>query len=87
MAEDKNFSNGVLDSLAQVRDELKVQMHLAKSEAKDEWDNLEEKWQDLKGQSEKAASVAGDTAQDVGTALGLAAEELKKGYDRFKKLF
>ena len=86
MPEDKTPFNELFKNLKQVRDELKVQVHLGKAEAKDEWDNLEKKYEDFKAQSEKVASAAGDTAKDVGSAMDLAAEELKKGYERIKKL-
>ena len=86
MPEEKTPFNEIFNNLKQARDELKVQIHLGKAEAKDEWNNLEKKWEDLKAQSEKIAVAAEDTAKDVGSAMDLAADELKKGYERIKKL-
>lgn len=34
----------LLDGLKQQRDELMVQLHLAKAEARDEWEELEKNW-------------------------------------------
>ena len=47
---------------------------------------LEKKWQDFKARNESVVDTADDTAKNVGTALGLVAEELKSGYARIKKL-
>ncbi|MFC1895934.1 hypothetical protein ACFL0Q_04645 [Thermodesulfobacteriota bacterium] len=34
----------VVDNLARKRDELKVQIHLAKAEVRQEWEEAEKKW-------------------------------------------
>jgi hypothetical protein len=76
----------MVSSLKQIRDELKVQIHLGKAEAKDEWKKLEEKWQELKAHGETVAGVVEESAKDVGSAVELVGEELKAGYERIKKL-
>jgi len=76
----------LLNDLKQLRDELKLQIHLGKAEAKDEWDKLEEKWQDLKDRSRDIGEATDESAQDVGTAMELVVDELKKGYERIRKL-
>ena len=73
--------------LEQQRDELRVKMHLAKADARDEWNNLERQWEEMRPRITQASSVMGDTAKDVGSALKLALEELGRGYDRLRKLF
>lgn len=73
--------------LEQQRDELRVKMHLAKADARDEWNKLERQWEAMRPQVVQASSVVGDTARDVGSALKLALEELGRGYDRLRKLF
>ena len=73
-----------LEHFKQQRDELQVQLHLAKAEAKDEWNRLESQWDDIKPKLEAARDEAGKTAESVGAALGLAIDELKKGYERFR---
>ncbi len=73
--------------LEQQRDELRVKMHLAKADARDEWNKLERQWEDVRPRVVQAGSVVGDTAKDVGSALKLALEELGRGYDRLRKLF
>ncbi|NGZ98062.1 MAG: hypothetical protein CV089_18375 [Nitrospira sp. WS110] len=73
-----------LDHLKQQRDELQVQLHLAKADAKDEWARLETQWDEIKPKLEAAREEVGKTAESVGAALGMAIEELKKGYERLR---
>jgi len=76
----------MVSTLKQLRDELKVQIHLGKAEAKDEWERLEEKWQQFKVHSRSVAEAAGESAKNVSSALEIVGEELKSGYDRIRKL-
>ncbi len=73
-----------LEHFKQQRDELQVQLHLAKAEAKDEWARLESQWDDIKPKLEAARDEVGKTAVSVGDALNQAIEELKKGYERLR---
>jgi len=75
----------LIEELRQGRDELKVQIHLAKAEATDLWHETEDKWQHLRSQLDKLEDGAGDGAKDVGAAAMLAAEEIKKGYQRLRQ--
>ncbi len=75
----------MIEELKQKRDELKVQVHLAKAEAGDLWQETEDKWQHLRKQLDKIENGAGDSAKDVGAAAMLAAEEIKKGYGRLRQ--
>ena len=77
----------LLVDLRQRRDELKVQLHLGKTEAEDLWRETEEKWRALRSQLDRIESDAGDTAKDVGATTMLLAEEIKRGYERLRKLF
>jgi uncharacterized protein YjbJ (UPF0337 family) len=77
----------LVDELTQQRDELKVKLHLAKAEVRDEWDKLETKWEEVKGKMAIASEEAGKTADSVTSAAGLVADEIKKGYERIKNAF
>jgi len=70
----------IFEDLKQKRDELRLQMHLASKEAKDEWDELEEKMEEF---SEKAK--LDETGRGVGKALGQLGHEIKVGYERLWK--
>jgi len=84
MADAKEQMTKAVEYLKQQRDELQVQLHLAKADAKDEWAKLEKQWDEIRPKLEGAREEAGKTAESVSTALGLAIDELKKGYERLK---
>ena len=63
-----------------------LKIHLGKAEAKDLWQETEDKWHDLRGQLDCMNSDTDDVAKDVGAAAMLLAEEIKSGYERLKKL-
>ena len=65
--------------LKKLRDELELKMHLASMEAKQEWKELESKWQSFSNRARLE-----DSAESVGDALQLLGEELKNGYKRLK---
>ena len=86
MVDAKERITKAAEHLKQQRDELRVKLHLAKADAKDEWARLEKQWEEMRPKLEAARQEAGKTAESVGSALSLAVEELKKGYERLRKL-
>ncbi len=85
MADAKEKITKAAEHLKQQRDQLRVKLHLAKADAKDEWARLEKQWEEMRPKLDAAREEAGKTAESVGTALSLAMEELKRGYDRLRK--
>ena len=75
-----------LDDLKRMRDELALKMHLGKAEAKSEWAKLEVMWAQYELQQSKVKNVVKDTGSNVGTAMDMAGDELKKGYERIRDL-
>ena len=67
----------ILEDLKQKRDELRVQIHLGSKEAKEEWDELEEK---MKAFSRRAQLE--QTTEGVSDALVNLGHEIKAGYKR-----
>lgn len=86
MTGSKEKIDEILQELARRRDEIALKLHLGKAEAKEEWEKLEKKWQAAKAQSKTLAGVVGESAQNVAAALELTLGELKKGYERVKKM-
>lgn len=70
----------ILAELAQARDELRVQLHLASKDAEDEWDNLTEEWDKFlsRSQFDKSSEEVGEAARQLGMRM-------KDAYDRMKK--
>ncbi len=76
-----------LDILRQARDEMRVQMDLAKKDARDQWEVIEKKWQHLEGQLKLAEDDAKESAGEVSQALDLLADEIKEAYKRLRSRF
>ncbi len=86
MSEARDKVQEILAKLKQERDELALRIHLGKKEAADEWEKLEARLAELRAKAGPAKDVAADTAREVGTAVELAADEIRKGYERIRKL-
>ena len=82
----KEHLNKLVEDLKRQRDELNVRLHLAKADARDEWAKLETKYDEVKAKMDLVRKEAGKTAESVGAALGLAIDEMKKGYERLRKM-
>ena len=81
----KDDIDAIVRFLHRERDEIRVKLHLAKSEAQDEWHELEDKWRELRLKAGNVSDVAADVSHDVGAASEILAEEIKLGYARIKK--
>jgi ABC-type Fe3+-citrate transport system substrate-binding protein len=83
----KSSWDDILAKLQQERDALALKLHLGKKEALAEWERLEVEWKRLKAvKGPPIKEAAADTARGVGSALESAATELKKGYEKIRKL-
>ena len=58
MADAKEQMTKTFEYLKQLRDELQVQLHLAKADAKDEWARLEKQWEEMRPKLEAAREEA-----------------------------
>lgn len=67
----------LIAELKQKRDELRVQMHLASREARDEWEEWERKMEGF-----KANARLDETGEGIGKAFGQLGNELRTGYKR-----
>jgi uncharacterized protein (DUF342 family) len=72
------------DGLIQQRDELRVQLNLAKLEAQEEWHKTEEKLEEFKSKLAAVADEAKDASEDVLTSVKMLGEEIKSAYERIK---
>ncbi len=76
----------IIKALKQQGDEIKLQLHLAKAEARDEWPILEKKLEALKSKAETIRHEAGGASEDIIAATKLVADEVKHGFERLRKL-
>ncbi len=71
--------------LAQMRDELKIKMHLAKADAKVEWEKLETKWRQFERKGQALENATDQTRHEIREAVDQLGQELKEGYERIRK--
>ena len=72
----------LLEKLNAVRDEANLKLHLASMEAKDEFSQAEETWEQVK---QKASEIADDSVETTDEFIGAAkvvGEELAEAYHR-----
>lgn len=87
MAELREELKKLEDAVLQQRDELRVKLHLAKADARDEWEELERKWAEVQAKLEQVKKTAGESSEGIEAAARLLGEELLKGYERIRRLF
>lgn len=63
-----------------LRDELALQAHLFKAEARDRWQQLEPQWQALCSRVDEAKSAAVKSEGEAEASLSLLVDSLKTGY-------
>jgi ElaB/YqjD/DUF883 family membrane-anchored ribosome-binding protein len=74
----KHLKDGLAD-LAQLRDEIRVKVHLAGMDAKSEWNRLEPRVLELEGKAKAALEKAADeVAQGTREALDELIDALRK---------
>lgn len=72
------------EGISQLRDEVKVQMHLASLESKQEWDKAEKKLDQFRAQLDDITKEARSTSDDVVSKVKIIGEELESTYQRLK---
>lgn len=89
MAFSREDLDALVNDLKQRRDTLRVKMHLAQADARDEWQNLEKRWEafeeTVESQMDKLEDAAEDAADNIEDALKRAGNDLKQGYERLRK--
>ena len=76
MSDRRTALDELISNLRQQRDELRVRVHLAKAEVRDEWDGLERRFLQLMDDYKPVREATEQTAANVWSALGLAGDEL-----------
>ena len=74
----------VWTKLRQERDELRLKIHLGTMEAKEEWDEVEKKWQRFESKASEKKDELVETSRDIGEGVELIAKELGAAYRRIR---
>ena len=85
MSAGENPINEVIAALKQQRDELELKMHLAKNEAKEEFEVAKDKLDQLTSEYDPLKDAVAESAENVGESLKLVADELMNSFDRIRK--
>ena len=80
MSEDKSKFDELIANLQRERDELRVQLQLAKQEIRDRWEPIENKWESLEGRMRSIGEATSEAGKDVASAAALLADEIADGY-------
>lgn len=77
----------IIEDLKQKRDELRVRIHLGSREVRDEWEELEQKMNELSTRSKQFAEDARirETGTGMADALKQLGREIKLGYERIRE--
>lgn len=75
----------IVERLKRERDQLKLRMHLASMEVKEEFGEAEKKWQKIKTKAAEIADDAVETSDDYVDKAKIIGEELKETYNRITK--
>ena len=76
--------NDLWEDLKTQRDELRVRLHLAKADLKDEWKAVEDKWESAQDKFEEVLQGTETTAREVQGILRIIGEEIGQAYGRIK---
>lgn len=80
----EDFEN-VLNELQEKRDEIKLKMHLASMEARQEFEETEKEWHRLKIKAAEIADKSVETSEDFIAKAKVVGEELKDTHNRISK--
>jgi uncharacterized protein YrzB (UPF0473 family) len=83
--ESKQAVSKLLSAIKQDRDEMRVQIHLAGQEVKDEWNRLSDRLNQLNDQWLPLEKAVGETAKGVVEGLRLTGEEVLEGFRKIRK--
>jgi len=75
-----------VDELRGLRDDLKLQVHLGKLEARERFEKTEKDWGHLEAKLKQLADASRESADDVGEAARLLADEIREGYRHVRSL-
>ena len=81
----KEELNKVIEKLKSERDEVHLKMHLASMDAKQEFEEAEKKWVEMKTKAAQLADSAEEASEEFVAKTKEVGEELKETYQRISK--
>jgi len=81
----KTEFDNLLEKLKSERDEIKLKLHLASLEAKEEFEEAEKHWDTLKNKAAEIADDSKETSEEFVAKAKSVGKELKDAYARISK--
>jgi hypothetical protein len=85
MSQEKSLLGETLSGLKQQCDELALKMHLAETEAKQEFEQTKDKLDQITSEYDPLKDAVGESAENVVASLKLVAGEVVSSFDRIRK--
>lgn len=73
------------DALQQQRDEIKVQINLAKLEARDEWESTERQFLALETKIKDITHEASDASREIANSAKQLVDDIQEAYHRIRR--
>lgn len=73
-----------IDFLRRERDEIKLKIHLGNVEVRDQWEEVEKKWEHFQARADVVGKISKDSAKEVGEASKMVGEEIKNTYKKIR---
>lgn len=86
MADTPDWIARELAGLRQLRDETRLQIHLARAEAREAFDELEKRWHQLEARLQAVREGSREDLGEIREAAKLLAGEIRDGYRHLKSL-
>ena len=77
--------DSLIEKLKSQRDEIMLKLHLASMEAKEEIEEADKHWEDLKIKAAEIADESKETSEEYIAKAKIIGEELKEAYSRISK--
>jgi len=73
-----------LESLATLRDELRVKANLGAKELRDMWQEAERKWDEIEAKREELGKASAESGREIATAARHLADSLRDAYTHIR---
>ena len=83
---DQNWVDDEFETLQTIRDELKLQVHLGRAEARERWEKLEKDWEHLEGKVKVLREGSQESLDEIGRAARGLVREIRDGYHHIRDL-
>ena len=75
----------LIRGLKHERDEIKLQLHLAKKELQEDWEQLDERLAQLDARYQPVKNATAESVEDVWDSLKFVGMEIRDGFQRIRK--